>query len=56
MRIGNLSEFVDSIQPGGAPLMRLDEFGCRTLMGFKGAGFDFPSIVFELQVRFCFAF
>ena len=26
---------------GGAPLKQQDEFGCRTLMVFKGAGFDF---------------
>ena len=28
-------------QAGGAPLTRQDEFGCRTLVVFKGAGFDF---------------
>jgi len=26
---------------GGAPLKREAEFGCRTLVVFKGAGFDF---------------
>jgi hypothetical protein len=31
---------------GGAPLKSLDEFGCRILVVFEGAGFDFSFSVF----------
>ena len=33
--------------PGGAPLMRQDEFGCRTLVVFEGAGFDFSFLPYS---------